>query len=218
MKTKMQMTHAAVDRSFNCAFRRAVALVSLALLVGCSTPMDEPATYLMRGAVSGQNTRLDDTIRVGLGRVIVAPYLLASQGIVVETAPGEIRSAKQHRWAEPLDAGLRWLLRDEIANAYGGEIGGGLVDRQDWDYTIDINVAQLHGNMLGAAILEGSFVIRANEDPKAMREYRFSSSEPLAGEGYPALVAAEERLVTGLGVVIAEALREMVVVETGTAP
>ena len=83
----------------------------LALQVGCSSPTPEPNLYLMRGEAVESSGRVDASARVGLGRLVVAPYLLASRGIVVEVAPGEVRAARQHQWAETLDAGLRWFLR-----------------------------------------------------------------------------------------------------------
>ena len=197
---------------------RCAALACFALLAACSTTSPEPTFYLMRGEASGTSGGLNGPIRVGLGRLIVAPYLLSSPGIVVETAPGEVRPANQHRWAEPLDAGLRWFLRAEIARAFGDEIGGGLVDFNDWDYTIDVYVARLHGTMSGTALLEGAYVIRPTSESEKLREYRFSKSQPLSDEGYAALVAAEQSLASDLGASIAEALRELIVLREPVTP
>jgi len=185
-----------------------VALVSLALAIGCSTPMSEPAYYLMRGEAPETNGRLDGPIRVGIGRLIVAPYLLSNQGIVIEAAPGEVRAARQHQWAEPVDAGLRWFLSAEITKALGDQVGGGLIDRGDWDYTIDVYVARLHGTMSGKAVLDATYVIRPSAESEKQREYRFSKSQSQSDEGYAALVAAEQSLVSELGVSIAASLSE----------
>ena len=187
-----------------------VALVaSVALLVGCSSPVPEPTSYLLRGEASEASGSLDGSTRVGLGRLLVAPYLLSSQGIVVESAPGVVQAARQHRWAEPLDAGLRWFLRAEIARGLGNEVSAGLVDRQDWDYTIDIYIAQFHGTMSGTAILEATYLIRLNSDSETPHQYAFSKLQPQSDEGYAALVAAEQSLAGELGAAIAESLREL---------
>ncbi len=201
-----------------CPVIHCAALASLALFVACSSPAPNPTYYLMRGEASEASGRLGGSIRVGLGRLMVAPYLLSSLGIVVETAAGEVRAAHQHRWAEPLDAGLRWFLRAEIARAFGDEVGGGLVDRTDWDYTIDVYVARFHGTMSGTALLEGAYVIRPAADSEESREYRFSKSQPLSDEGYAALVAAERSLASELGASIAEALREMMALREPVEP
>jgi hypothetical protein len=185
------------------------SLIVSVLVAACSSPAPEPTLYLMRGAASGRSGRVEAQLRVGIGRIIVAPYLLSSAGLVVETAPGEVRAARLHQWAEPLDAGLRWFLRGEIARALGYEVGGGLVDRSDWDYAIDVYVARLHGTMSGTALLEGAYVIRSLSGTEPLRDHLFSKSLPLDDEGYAALAAAEQRLVTELARSIAASLQEM---------
>jgi uncharacterized lipoprotein YmbA len=193
-------------------------LASLALLIACSSPPPETSYYLMRGEVSASSGRVDGSIRVGLGRLIVAPYLLASDGIVVETARGEVRAAGRHRWAEPLDAGLRWFLREEITLALGDDVGAGRIDRKDWDYTIDVYIARFHGTMSGTALLDGTFVLRPTDVSLASREYRFSREEKLAGEGYAALVATQQDLARALAVEIADGVAEMIALGDSTAP
>jgi uncharacterized lipoprotein YmbA len=196
-----------------------VAVVAfVALFVACSSPAPEPTTYLLRGEASKRSASLDGSTRVGLGRLLVAPYLLSSQGIVVESAPGVVQAARQHRWAEPLDAGLRWFLRAEIAKGLGNDVGAGLVDRKDWDYTIDIYIAQFHGTMSGTAILEATYLIRPTADSEEVREYAFSKSQPQSDEGYAALVAAEQSLASELGASIAESLRELMAQRESAEP
>jgi uncharacterized lipoprotein YmbA len=201
-----------------CALTHVVVLASLMLVVGCSSPAPEPTLYLLRGEASEASGRVNAPTRVGIGRLLVAPYLLASPGIVVESAPGEVRAARQHRWAEPLDAGLRWFLRAEIARTLGDEVGAGLVDRKDWDYTIDIDIARFHGTMSGTAILEATYVIRPAVDSEERLEVRFSKSQPLPDQGYAALVAAEQSLASELGMSIAESLGELIAMRESVAP
>ena len=200
------------------AFTPVAVVASVALLVACSSPVPQPTSYLLRGEASEASGLLDGSPRVGIGRLIVAPYLLSSQGVVVESAPGVVQAARQHRWAEPLDAGLRWFLRAEIARRLGGEVGAGLLDRKDWDYTIDIYIAQFHGTMSGTAILEATYLIRPTADSEEVREYAFSKSQPQSDEGYAALVATEQELASGLGEAIAESLRELMTQRESAAP
>jgi uncharacterized lipoprotein YmbA len=170
--------------------------------------MSEPAFYLMRGEAPAANGQLEGPVRAGLGRLIVAPYLLSSQGVVIESAPGEVRAARQHQWAEPLDAGLRWFLSAEIAKALGDQVGGSLIDHGNWDYTVDVYVARFHGTMSGEAILDATFVVRPKAGSQEQAEYRFSESQPQSDEGYAALVAAEQDLVEMLAASIATALEQ----------
>ena len=147
-------------------------------------------------------------VRAGLGRVIVAPYLLASKGIMIETGAGEINAAVYSQWAEPLDAGLRWYLGSELSAALGDRMSGGLTDRRSWDYTVDVIIDQLHGTMHGTAVIEAGFVVIAKGEARPVSQVRFAKSIPLAAEGYGALVAAEMQLVSELADLIAETLRE----------
>ena len=186
-----------------------VSLIVVALATGCSSPTAEPTYYLLRGEASGKSGAVKARVRVGLGRILVAPYLLSSPGLVVETGPGQIRAARQHLWAEPLDSGLRWFLRGEIARAIGYDIGGGLTDRPDWDYSIDVYIATLHGTMSGTALLQGAFVIRPLAAKEPLRDHLFSRTLPLGDEGYAALAATEQRLIVEFAQAIAAALRQM---------
>ena len=149
---------------------------------------------------------MGSAVRAGLGRVVVAPYLLTSQGIFVETEPGQVRAARQHQWAEPVDSGFRWFLRIEMGRALGHEVGGGLVDMTSWDYTIDVYIARLHGTMQGDAILEGGWVVRKRGEG-AIAEYTFAERAPLAKEGYPALVDAQRGLLGNMADAMADSLR-----------
>ncbi len=178
------------------------------LFVACGSPAPDPTLYLLRGEPTEGSAQIESPIRAGLGRVIVAPYLLASRGIVVETAAGEIRAARQHQWAEPLQDGLRWYLRGQIGRALGDELGGALTDIGDWDYTVDVFISRLHGTMSGTAYLEAAFVIRSTS-PRTLYDFRFGKTERLVEDGYPALVAAQRRLLDGLSESIAGSLREI---------
>jgi uncharacterized lipoprotein YmbA len=195
-----------------------ILLAVVALLGGCASSPPEPTLYLLRGTPSEGAGPMNAELRVGLGRIVVAPYLVASQGVVVETAPGEVRPARQHRWAEPLDAGLRWYLRSEIGRVLGHEIGGGLVDITTWDYTIDVTVSRLHGTMTGEALIEAAYAIRTGAGRDPVVENRFTKSMPLPDEGYAAVVEAERRLVAELADSIGESLRGVLASSQAEAP
>jgi uncharacterized lipoprotein YmbA len=188
----------------------AIALVALVSLGGCASAPKPTTYFLLRGEPVETTIRLDGSTRVGLGRVIVAPYLLTSAGIVLETGPGEINPASHHQWAEPLDRGLRWYLRAEIGKALGVELGGGLTDVQHWDYVINVSVARLHGTMSGKALIEAEFSIVAADRTQPTSEFRFAKSIPLPEEGYAGVVAAEKQLAKDLAGLIADVLRERI--------
>ena len=175
------------------SLRAALAALALIGLTACASSPPEITYYLLRPPVDEGSGPIDVPIRAGLGRVVVAPYLARSNGIQIETSDGEIRPALQYQWAESLAAGVRWYLGAEVGERLGHQIGGGLTDRRDWDYTVDVFVERLHGTMTGQAILVASFVVRggtsSDGDPEIF-EYRFAESTPLPEEGYAGVVAA----------------------------
>ena len=97
---------------------RAIALVSVLLLVACGGSAPARTQYLLRSQATEGTVRVDTPARVGLGRVVVAPYL-DQAGVVMETAPNEVTPARHHSWAEPLDEGALVFLRAEISAALG---------------------------------------------------------------------------------------------------
>lgn len=183
-------------------------LVVFATFLGCASAPPDTTYYLLRRDVSNRAESIDAKIRAGIGRVVVASYLLSSQGLMIETGDGEITPAGRHVWAEPLDAGLRWYLQAQVAAELGQQIGGGLTKRQRWDYSVDIVVAQLHGTMEGSALMEASFVVVPADSSRSVSEYRFAKTIPLPRDGYAGVVEAEKQLATEFAGLIAQALRE----------
>jgi uncharacterized lipoprotein YmbA len=188
--------------------RHILIALSLIFVVGCTSTPPQITFYMLRGdAVEGQG-KINARIRVGVGRIVMAPYLLGNRGIRIETGPGEFRPASTHQWAEPLDDGLRWFLREEIASDLGHEVGGGVTDTENWDYRVDVFVSRMHGTMDGRAILDAGFIVRSIRGGGGLSEYRFSKSLALPKEGYVGVVEAQRTLAREFASMIAGALRE----------
>jgi hypothetical protein len=187
---------------------RNAALLSVLLLVACGGSSAPRTQYLLRAEPADRSGRVEAPVRVGLGRVAVAPYLDQS-GIVVETEVGQVQAAREHQWAEPLDASLRSYLRAEMSTALGYEVSGSPADLAQWDYTVDVYVDRLHGNMSGRAVLDAGYRITPRAGGGDVAAYRFSRSAPLPREGYPGLVDAQADLVRQLAQAIAASLGEI---------
>lgn len=187
--------------------RNLMAALTLVVAAGCASAPTPTTFYLLRGEVREGTSDVDADLRVGIGRVVIAPYLLASKGIMVEISPDEIRPAAHHQWAEPVDSGLRWYLRAELGNALGHRVGGGLTDLHRWDYTVDVVVSRFHGTMNGTALLEATFIVVPKDPELPIGQKLFVKSMPLPEEGYSGVVAAERALAGELAALIAEELR-----------
>ncbi len=186
---------------------RLAASLALLLLVACAGAAPPRTLYLLRSELVEGAGPVEAPLHIALGRVGVAPYLDQS-GIVVETAAGEVHAARQHEWAEPLEAGLRSLLRAELSDALGQEVSAGSDEGLPWHYRVDVYVDRLHGTMEGRAVLDAAYWIRAPRGAGEDAAYRFSRSAPLPREGYPGLVEAEAGLARELARAIAGSLRE----------
>lgn len=186
----------------------AIALFA-AVLVACAGSAPERNLYLLRSASTDASGRIEAPVRVGLGSILVAPYL-DQAGIVVETEAGQVHAAREHRWAEPLDAGLRSYLRAEISGALGFAVSTSQAGGPPWDFTVNVYVDRLHGTMEGAAVLDAGYRITPRAGSGGAVEYRFSQSTSLAREGYPGLVEAQRRLARGLAAAIAASLQEQI--------
>ena len=187
---------------------RNAAFLSVVLLVACAGSSTPPTQYLLRAEPADRSGRVEAPVRVGLGRVAVAPYLDQS-GIVVETEADQVRAAREHQWAEPLGASLRSYLRGEMSAALGYDVSAGRNDPGDWDFAVDVYVDRLHGTMAGTAVLDASYLITPRTGTGDAAAYRFSRSAPLPREGYAGLVDAEADLVRQLAQAIAASLREI---------
>jgi uncharacterized lipoprotein YmbA len=187
---------------------RKAAFLSVVLLVACAGSSPPPTQYLLRAEPAEQSGRVEAPVRIGLGRVAVAPYLDQS-GIVVETEAGQVQAAREHQWAEPLGAGLRSYLGAEMSAALGYDVSARPTDLDDWDYTVDVYVDRLHGTMAGTALLDASYRITPRPGAGDAAAYRYSRSASLPREGYPGLVDAEADLARQLAQAIAASLREI---------
>lgn len=187
---------------------RTVTSLWLLLLIGCSTAAPpSPTRYLMRIDVPDRSERVSSPARVGIRRLTVAPYLDRT-GLVLETTPGQVRSARYHEWAEPLPDGLRSLLRAELARTLGADVDDIEAHAPQWTIAIDVTVDQFHGTAAGDALLAVGWQVDRTAKKQAAAQYRFTRRVPLARPGYAALAEAQLELVRQLASAIAASLDE----------
>lgn len=182
---------------------RIPALLSALLVLACASSPPTITRYLLPADVPRGSARVEPPVRIGLGRVTIPPYL-GDPGLVIETEPGQVRPARQHVWAAPLDTELRRFLRIEISKALGHDIASDEAQKSRWSTRIDVGIDRLHGNLDGEAML----IARWRVSPKdgAPSDYRFSAGAPLPRPGYPGLVDAEVLLLRQLAGAIAASL------------
>jgi len=163
------------------AISRAVKLAAgaavLTLLAACELiPPAQPD--LTRYYVLGAEAKSDGApaarpVRVAL-RPVEVPQFLHGRIIEVRVGPNEVRYVDEAHWAEPLDAGVTHVLRDNLA----AHAGLALTARGEaHDYEIVVRVRQCEGVVAsGVARFEARVEIYSTElDPKVVAQDDFAT-------------------------------------------
>jgi hypothetical protein len=117
--------------------------------------------------------------------------------------------AEDHRWAGDLSASI---ARVTAANL-GRRLHTGNIRTYPWhndseiNYQITLDIRQLHGGHDGYAVIEAGWRAYALPERKLTASRTFVAREALTADGYPALVAAQSRLLSRLAGDIAAGLR-----------
>lgn len=187
-----------------------LSVLLLLVLAGCAgKPTPETQLYLLRSGAGNAFGASDGVAENGLGSIRVATYI-DQPGLVLELADGTMRAARFHQWAEPLRESLRAFLANEIAAKAGKAVRPTAYGETNWRlYTkqlIDVRIQELHGTRSGKARLVAIWALIDPAERTVTAEHEFVAEEPLADDGYAALVSAEEALLTQLAAQIAGAL------------
>lgn len=194
------------------------AILVILLVAGCAgtstSTRENPALkqYLLRSAEPAQFSVMNPVAVTGIGAVTVASYI-DGLGLVLETAEGEVREARDNQWAEPLRESLRTFLALEISTQAEQIIFSQRYGEVNWQRRIDVRVDELHGTAEGEARLVAYWRILDVERRTVVSHNGFEETMALGRDGYGALVKAETVLLKRLGVAIAASLNTLPAVE-----
>jgi len=158
-----------------------LVLITIALS-GCSSATPVTRYYLLSSP--DQPVAENGSCGLKIGSATVAPYLQRTH-IILQSGTNELVPAVQHRWSEPLEAGVRRLLSRCLA-------GGAPSERK-----AHVRIEHLHGNTNGTVVIQANWSLSA-EPPVATIEEQFSASMPQPEAGYDALVSTQRELVLQL--------------------
>jgi len=157
------------------------------VLWGCSSATPSTSYYLLSSPDQVAST--DTSCGVKLGSATVAPYLQRTN-IVLQSGTNELVPAVQHRWSEPLEAGVSRLLSRCLG-------GGGAADRK-----ANVRIEHLHGNTNGTVVIQAKWSLLSGgseaSDVSVAIEEQFSASQPQPEAGYDSLVSTQRELVLEL--------------------
>lgn len=157
-------------------------LLVLGLTSACATKTETTRYYLLSDPAQ-VSLASDRQCSARVGAVSIAPYLQRTH-IVLQSGANELIPALQHRWSEPMDAGVTRLL--------SGCLGGAA----DAPNRATVSIDHLHGSTDGSVVLQAQWAVSGEtlaSDTQASGS--FSASLPQPRAGYDALVSTQRELV-----------------------
>ena len=175
---------------------RLLIACALAIPAGCtSAPPPERHLYLLD--TTPPSEAYPANLVVGLSRISVADYLKRSE-IMLQIGPNEVRPAAQHRWAEPLEDGIRRYLRARLSSELQTNVDTNLRRQSAWRWQVEVVIDTLHGSTVGSVTLAAHYYLTqpgANDGAPPTHHGTVAVQQDQDGVGYPALVVAHTRLL-----------------------
>ena len=182
------------------------ALLVAALVAGCSArpPGEGRTQYLLASEpAASEPTSGERLLRVK--RIELARYLDV-EGVVMQTSDVAVRAARNHLWAEDLAAQLQRDLRLRLAERLDGvrvlspNQRVRAPEREIMELTVIVD--RFQGRFDGYAVVGGQWQLLDSQG-EIQAGKRFQREQPLARDGYPALVEslreAWASVVAGIG-------------------
>jgi len=178
-------------------------------LAACMTAPSQPAQFYLLSPDPGEpvtgRSAAAPPLSIGLGPVTL-PEVYDRPQIVTRSEDHRIQLAEYDRWGGDLNKDLTRTLARNLM----GRLNTDSVALYPWpgrykpDFQISMQFFRLDGQLDRAAVLEGVWRLLDGNRGCELATRRFSLEEPIAGAGYPGLVAAISRGVARLSQEIAE--------------
>lgn len=154
----------------------ALALLSAGILAGCNflpDPLpDNTRHYLLDAGTAPAAGDATASVRIGL-RPVELPAYLRERTIVVRTGENELSLAPDARWAEPLEAGITRVLREQLAG--GARVMGYPFSAQlARDFDVTVRIVNAEGTRDGVRFVAVFELLRVGDQPEVVvrREFR----------------------------------------------
>ncbi len=170
---------------------------------GCGGSAQE--YYRLSAAPAGADHR-SGGVHIGVGPISLPAYVDRAE-LVYQSSDNRFEVPANAHWVGSLRENVARVLADDLGTA----LHSGRVALYPWpagaqpDYTVSADIRQFHGISGDDAILEVSWHLKANGH--TIRQSRDTLREPIQGDGYNAVVAAESRLLEQFAARIARSIR-----------
>ena len=180
-------------------------LTTLALfLAGCGSPEN----FYRLSAEVPANAGSGSAISLGVGPVTLPSYIDRAE-LVYQGGPNEFQIPPNERWAGSLRDNVTQVLATDLERL----LGAGEVVAYPWPagraphYSVSVNVRQFHAVSGVDALLDLTWQIVNSRNGVSSARQSLSLREPIHGDGYAAVVAAESRLLARAAEQIAASFR-----------
>jgi uncharacterized lipoprotein YmbA len=185
-------------------------VLGLSLLVLASCGSSKPSRYYMLSAiVPSQSAGEDQRVAVGVGPIELPKYLDRPQ-IVTRGSENRLVFGEFDRWAEPLEESFARVLAENLATLLSTD----RVVRYPWkrsahvDYQVIVTVSRFDATQGGDAALHTRWSVCDGGGQTILTARASRITEPVASEGYEAIVQAGSRALEQLSRQIAGALQD----------
>lgn len=181
----------------------ALIFAGLVLLhAGCGSSSDE---FYRLSAAAAARRSASSGLSVGVGPVSLPSYLDRAE-LVYQNGPNEFQVPSNVRWAGSLRENITSVLALDFAQSLSVKE----VQSYPWPagraprYQVTVEIRQFHGISGSDAILDISSRIEDRVSGQTFARQSATFREPVNGDGYAAVVAAESRLLEQFAAAIAQ--------------
>ncbi len=186
---------------------RSVVLFAVAVLAGCGSPPKERFYTLSAAGVAASATAAGSGAPVVVGPVTL-PEVVDRPQLVVRIGANEVAILEQHRWAEPLKSEIPRLIARTLSQLLGAARVFAYPESvsQEAGLRVTVDILRFDAALGIDASVEALWSVRRLPGGKPITG-RSVVREPIAVEGYDAVVAAYGRALATLSRDLARAIR-----------
>ncbi|MEM9623183.1 MAG: PqiC family protein [Pseudomonadota bacterium] len=129
---------------------------------------------------------------------VSVPAYLRRREIMLQLDDHELRPARHHHWAEPLQVNIHSYLAARLASDLATPIG-----REATTTNVKVEINQLHSHLQGRATLSASYQIQSSREDAAPFYRHIQLEAEQEGQGYAPAVAAQQALLDSMSRMIA---------------
>ncbi len=186
-------------------WNKLMLLVFVGLLTACGGAGDN--YYRLSATAPASRGASASGLSVAIGPVTLPSYIDRSE-IVFASGPNEFQIPSNALWIGSLQENIARTVASDLGHLLGSSNvrasrEAGFKPR----YRVALDLRQFHGISGQEAILDLSWRIQDGASGETLSRHSANFREPIIGDGYDSLVAAESRLLAQAATAIAQSLR-----------